>query len=196
MAAAGGLLGAVTRRLPHLERLVVHVTPIGEGGLEAVQNAGFVLSEATHEALDRLLPGVRKPHQIEPLHALLRRGIRGWIATADGQFAGHAFLVSATDRPIRFGGVRLYPGEMAITAMFVNPVFRGRGLGAALHRQLEAIAVRDDGARVNVAWTADYNVASRRMLARLGCQPVGTIRRLIVWHRPLVSVYRGAPPRR
>src|SRR5690606_24870197 len=150
MSGASGLWAAVARRRPHLERLIVHVTPIGEGGLDAVAHAGFDLSEATHDSLDRLLRGVRKAHQIPPLHALLRRGIRGWIATSGGQFAGHAFLVSSTDRPLRFGGVRLYPGEMAITAMFVNPVFRGRGLGAALHRQLEAIAVRDEIGRAHV----------------------------------------------
>lgn len=190
-----GLVAQVIRRLPKLERLYVYRAPVSAEGLDAVASRGFELLPATDASLD-LLRGVRQRHQVDPLRALLKRGVPGWFALKDGQFAGHAFLVASRESPERFGGVRLYPGEMAITSLFVAPAFRGAGLGGALHAQLVAEAVRAYGSVANIAWTADYNVASQRMLARHGCVRIGTIDRLIVWYRPVASVYRGAPPRR
>ncbi len=196
--SAGGSSGAfapIVRRLPKIERLYVYEAPVSAEGLDAVTSRGFELLPASDALLD-MLDGTRKRHQVDPLRALLKRGVRGWFALREDRFAGHAFLVAARDRPERFGGVRLYPGEMAITSLFVAPAFRGAGLGGALHRQLVAEAVRAYGSVSNIAWTADYNLASQRMLARHGCVRIGTLDRLIVWHRPIVSRYRGNPPRR
>jgi GNAT superfamily N-acetyltransferase len=190
-----GVLAAVLRRLPKVERLYVYKAPVSAEGLDAVTSRGFELIDASDDLLD-LLEGVRQRHQVDPLRALLKRGVPGWFAMKDGRFAGHAFLVASRDAPERFGGVWLYPGEMAITSLFVAPAFRGAGLGGALHRQLVAEAVRAYGSFSNIAWTADYNLASQRMLARHGCVRIGTLTRLIAWYRPLVSTYRGAPPRR
>jgi len=165
-------------------------------GARAVQDLGFTLVSATPELLSGIEGSVRQPHQVDPLRALLRRGVPGWFALKDGAFAGHAFLAFARHERERFGGVWLYPGEMAITQLFVAPAFRGGGLGGALHVQLVANAVRDYASTTNIAWTADYNIASQRMLARHGCTRIGTIDRWLFWHRPLLSTYRGQPPRR
>ncbi len=189
------MVTAIVRRLPKIERLFVYKAPVSADGLDAVASRGFDLQPASEALLD-MLGGVRQRHQVDPLRALVARGVPGWFALTDGQFAGHAFLVAARERPERFGGVRLYPGEMAITALFVAPAFRGAGLGGALHRQLVAEAVRAYGSVSNIAWTADYNVASQRMLLRHGCVQIGTLDRLVIWHRPVVSRYRGDPPRR
>lgn len=186
---------SLLRRLPHLERLLIYTAPATAEGLDAVVSLGFSLENATPAHLT-MLESVRRRHQVDPLRALMRRGLRGWFAMDDGRFAGHAFLAVARDRRERFGGVWLHPGEMAIVSLYVDPSARGRGLGGALHRQLVANAVRDVGSTTNIAWTADYNLASQRMLIKHGCRQVGTIDRLIVWYRPLVSIYRGAPPRR
>lgn len=185
----------VARRLPRIERLVVFASPATRSGEHAIRALGFDLREMSESTLEQLT-GLRQRHQIDPLRAMLREGLRGWCAMMDGRVAGYAFLAVAADVPRRFGGVWLYPGEMAIVSLFVASKFRGRGLGGAFHVELVAMAAREAGSTTNIAWTADYNVASRRMLGRLGCTPIGTITRLIVWFRPLVSIYRGTPPTR
>lgn len=81
-----------------------------------------------------------------------------WIAEVDGSAAGAATLYVAPELP---------EGEAFLVAMWVDPAFRGRGVGEALIDQVAAQA-RADGIRRLLLDVVTDNEPAIRLYERLG----------------------------
>ena len=85
---------------------------------------------------------------------------------------GPAFLAVAGDEPVGLGaGFQDLEGWLLVVAMWVDPGWRGRGIG---QRVLDAIVgwAREHGLRVHLHVQAE-NGAARRLYERYGFMPTG-----------------------
>jgi GNAT superfamily N-acetyltransferase len=94
------------------------------------------------------------------------RDVRAWVATADGAVVGHVAL-GREDGPT---GTELHP-SLAITRLFVAPVARGRGVGAAL--LVTAVDFVRASASRPVLTVADTGGAAIRLYERTGWRRIG-----------------------
>ena len=82
---------------------------------------------------------------------------RMWIAEVGGEIAGAIMAVPATDRP-ESGQLR---------CLYVEPPFRGRGIGSTLVRACVTFC-RDAGYRTVVLWTMQHLIAAHRLYVGAG----------------------------
>lgn len=110
------------------------------------------------------------------------RALAFWQGVAAGVGAGDRALFVAEEAGRVLGTVQLLlampenqPHRAEIAKMLVRPAARGRGLGTALMRAAEALAL-DSGRTLLVLDTAEGG-AGERLYRRLGWIPLGTIPR-------------------
>lgn len=103
------------------------------------------------------------------------RDVRAWVAAVDGAVVGHVALGRDDD----IAGTATVP-SLAIMRLFVAPVARGRGVGAAL------LATAVDFVRANasrpVLTVADTGAAAIRLYERVGWRRIGG--RRADWEEP------------
>jgi GNAT superfamily N-acetyltransferase len=95
-----------------------------------------------------------------------RRGLASrtrFVAEVDGEVAG---TVS--------GGDSDSPGAAAVTAMWVDPRFRRRGIGDVLIKHVVEWAT-SQGYKDAVLWVADQNKSAERLYARNGFSRTGEV---------------------
>ncbi len=116
-------------------------------------------------------------HPLDPTRALAF-----WRGVAEGVAAGDRALVVAEEAGLVLGTVQLLlgmpenqPHRAEIAKMLVRRSARGRGIGSALMRAAEALAV-DNGRSLLVLDTAEGG-EGERLYRRLGWVAVGTIPR-------------------
>jgi GNAT superfamily N-acetyltransferase len=116
-------------------------------------------------------------HPLDPTRALAF-----WRGVAEGVAAGDRALVVAEEEGLVLGTVQLLlgmpenqPHRAEIAKMLVRRSARGRGIGSALMRAAEALAV-DNGRSLLVLDTAEGG-EGERLYRRLGWVAVGTIPR-------------------
>jgi ribosomal protein S18 acetylase RimI-like enzyme len=98
-----------------------------------------------------------------------------WRQRAEGGPASATFI--ARDSGVDVGLVRVFaepdvPGRMHLVSMWIDPVYRRRGMA----RALVALAVRwasERRAREVSLWVADHNTAAGRLYEQLGFRPTG-----------------------
>lgn len=97
-----------------------------------------------------------------------------WVADIDGQLAGVAALTE--DQEPEYAQVGFDPNQRAIVThrLAVDPVFRGRGVAAALLNQAEQIALERGIAFLRID-TNSENQITQKLFPKLGYQYAGEI---------------------
>ncbi len=103
------------------------------------------------------------------------RDVRAWVATADSAVVGHIALGRDDD----IAGTATLP-SLAITRLFVAPIARGRGVGAAL--LATAVDFVHASASRPVLTVADTGGAAIRLYERAGWRRIGE--RRADWEEP------------
>ena len=118
---------------------------------------------STHEA-----NGYPAVWPCDPLRWLTSGGrdVRSWVAAADGEVVGHVALGRGDDPT----GTETHR-SLAITRLFVAPVARGRGVGAAL--LVTAVVFVHASASRPVLTVADTGGAPIRLYERTGWRRIG-----------------------
>src|SRR5690606_3238062 len=80
-----------------------------------------------------------------------------WVADFDGEVAGSVFVVPAAGEE----------GTAQLRMLYVEPAFRGKGIGAMLVNQAVTFA-RDSGYKRMILWTQDCLVSARRIYQGAG----------------------------
>lgn len=95
-----------------------------------------------------------------------RQRLAGWarfVAEVDGQVVG-----------VVGGGAGEFTGSAALTSLWVDPRFRGRGVGTALIQVVEEWARSKDLNRV-VLWVTEANSSAEWLYERLGFRRTGRV---------------------
>lgn len=134
------------------------------------------------ELLGRVVPLMNQMGNFQwdahyPNEAVFRQDIgknQLWIAEIDGQLAGVAALTE--DPEPEYAQVGFDLGERAIVThrLAVDPHFRGQGVGAALLRQAEQLAI-ERGIRFLRIDTNSENPATQALFPKLGYVYAGEI---------------------
>ena len=98
-----------------------------------------------------------------------------WVAEIDGEIGGFAAIT--TDQAPEYAqvGWNLQESAIVVHRLAVDPVWRGRGIAAALMARAEAIA-RERGIGVLRVDTNTENAATQRLFPKLGYTLAGEIR--------------------
>ena len=138
------------------------------------------LAPALAEVLVDCVAGGASVSFMQPLDPT--RALAFWRCVAEGVAAGYRALVVAEEAGLVLGTVQLLlgmpenqPHRAEIAKMLVRRSARGRGIGSALMRAAEALAV-DNGRSLLVLDTAEGG-EGERLYRRLGWVAVGTIPR-------------------
>lgn len=103
---------------------------------------------------------------------LNERAVARWVALWDGQVVGHVLVTRAHDYLLRHLGARAGSGLLEVGKLFVAPVSRGRGAGAALLTEAMSFAV-SCGSPLALA-VLPTSGAAIGLYERMGLEPAGS----------------------
>ncbi|WP_404790834.1 GNAT family N-acetyltransferase [Altericista sp. CCNU0014] len=132
---------------------------------------GKLLLEFMDRAYRELRPGAELSHLAETVRQLWSDGTRLWFVESAlpeslGQSLGCLWLGQAVDQ---VSGDRY----THVFLLYVNPVHRRRGLGAALMKRAEAWAIQQNNSQLGLYVFVD-NLPAQTLYRRLGYSPQAT----------------------
>ena len=97
-----------------------------------------------------------------------------WVAEVSGSLAGIAAISMNPEPEYAQAGLDVDEAAVVVHRLAVDPVFRGRGVAAALMQQAERVAVENGITTLRVD-TNTENAATKRLFPKLGYRLAGEI---------------------
>lgn len=188
---------------PASDRRITRFRHAGDSRLETLKRVlEIVRTDVLEWDTSGAIPQIRQPVAIEVVHvdprssdawraivprsshrtvaAFSRRSDTGYLAVADGEFAGWIWLSRTSHRDPWSGlRIRLAPGEVYSYALSVPEKFRPRGVAAALIAQLLSDVRADSEVKRVYGWVDRRNRKSAFLLRMVfGYKPIQTLLRV------------------
>jgi DNA-binding MarR family transcriptional regulator/GNAT superfamily N-acetyltransferase len=140
---------------PDDEPLIIRSHKVGElGWLIHRQAVLYHLEQGWNGEFETLITRIYAEYEEAP--AAPPKGL--WVAEQGGEVAGSVFVLPAAAEP---------EGTAQLRMLYVEPMFRGQGIGARLVDQAVRFA-REAGYRRMMLWTQDCLVSARRLYQAAG----------------------------